>query len=123
MTPFGEKLRALRRAKGVTAKRMAADLALSPAYLSALEHGRRGRPTPNLVRQIVDYFELDWDAAEALEAAARLSHPRVTIDTAGLSPAHTELANRLAERINVLTDEEVEDLLARLDAAIQASMR
>lgn len=123
MTPFGEKLRALRREKGVTAKRMAADLALSPAYLSALEHGRRGRPTPNLVRQIVAYFELDWDAAEALEAAARLSHPRVTIDTGGLSPAHTELANRLAERIAVLTDEEVADLLARLDAAIQASMR
>ncbi|HSR55325.1 MAG TPA: helix-turn-helix transcriptional regulator, partial [Alphaproteobacteria bacterium] len=44
MTPFGAKVRELRRQRGVTLKRMAEDLQLSPAYLSALEHGHRGRP-------------------------------------------------------------------------------
>ena len=45
MTPFGLRVRELRTAKGVTLKEMAAALDVSSAYLSALEHGRRGRPT------------------------------------------------------------------------------
>jgi transcriptional regulator with XRE-family HTH domain len=43
MTPFGAKLRDLRLLGGITQKRMAADLGVSAAYLSALEHGNRGR--------------------------------------------------------------------------------
>ena len=30
---------------------------------------------------------------------ARISHPRITIDTSGLTPKATELANRLADDI------------------------
>ena len=51
------------------------------------------------MRQICDHFELIWDDAEALQRLARRSHPRVVIDTAGLTPAHTELANVLAQKI------------------------
>ena len=36
MTPFGARVRALRKAKGVTLKQMAGALRLSSAYLSAL---------------------------------------------------------------------------------------
>ncbi len=103
MTPFGEKLRALRREKGVTLKQMAGALELSPAYLSALEHGHRGRPTPALIVQICEYFHLIWDDYEEMHRLARLSHPRVVVDTSGLSPEATELANLLAERIDALT--------------------
>jgi len=117
MTPFGARVRALRRAQGVTLKKMAADLQISEAYLSALEHGRRGRPTQNLVRQICGYFNIIWDEAEALENLARLSHPRVVVDTAGLSPKATELANRLAEEIGGLDEEALDALLGALDAA------
>ena len=39
MTPFGKRLRELRQKKRVTQKRMAADLGVSPAYLSALGAG------------------------------------------------------------------------------------
>ena len=45
MTPLGQKLRELRLKKGVSQKEMAAALGVSAAYLSALEHGRRGVPT------------------------------------------------------------------------------
>lgn len=44
MTPFGKRLRELREERGVTQKEMAQALRVSPAYLSALEHGRRGQP-------------------------------------------------------------------------------
>ena len=111
MTPFGEKLRSLRRQRGISLKQMADDLHLSSAYLSALEHGHRGRPSPGLVMQILGYFNVIWDEAEELKELARLSHPKVTLDTAGLSPAATLLANQLALRIDTLPEEKLQALL------------
>tara|TARA_R110000868_G_scaffold2809_12_gene19407 strand:+ start:2602 stop:3003 length:402 start_codon:yes stop_codon:yes gene_type:complete len=110
MTPFGEKIRELRAARGVTMKDMAAALRVSPAYLSALEHGRRGRPSWAQVQAIIGYFNVIWDEAADIERLARLSHPRVTIDTSGLDPSATELANRLAEEIAHLTLAETREL-------------
>ncbi|HLO77080.1 MAG TPA: helix-turn-helix domain-containing protein [Magnetospirillum sp.] len=112
MTPFGAKVRALRDARGIALKQMAADLHVSSAYLSALEHGNRGRPGPGLVMQIAGYLDCIWDEAEELKRLAELSHPRVTIDTAGLTPQRTELANRLAECIAALPDATIDRLLA-----------
>jgi transcriptional regulator with XRE-family HTH domain len=112
MTPFGLRLRDLRRLRGVTQKQMAADLNLSAAYLSALEHGRRGKPSPGLVMQIMGYFDVIWDEAEELKTLADMSHPRVVIDTAGLSSTATELANALQRRIKDLPDQRLQELLA-----------
>ncbi len=114
MTPFGERLRALRQARGQTAKQLAAALGVTPAYLSALEHGHRGRPSRRFVELVCQHFGIIWDEAEALQAIARASHPRVVVDTAGLSPTHTALANRLAERIGALSEDEAAALLERL---------
>lgn len=111
MTPFGRRLRELRAEKAVSLRSLAGELRLSPAYLSALEHGRRGRPTAGLIHQIAEYFGLIWDDAEELKALARLSDPRVVVDTAGLTPGHTELANRLAQRVRDLKPRQVERLL------------
>jgi len=117
MTPFGVRVRALRKARRLTLKRMAADLQLSPAYLSALEHGRRGRPTWSLVQQIVEYLNIIWDEAEELHRLARISHPRIVIDTAGLEPEATELANRLASDIAALPRDHLRQMLDVLDGA------
>jgi transcriptional regulator with XRE-family HTH domain len=112
MTPFGARVRQLRAAKAITLKRMAADLNVSAAYLSALEHGNRGRPAPGLVMQIAGYLGCIWDEAEELKALAEVSHPRVVLDTAATSPARTELANRLARGIRDLPDATILRLLA-----------
>lgn len=114
MTPFGAKLRELRKARGITLKEMAESLEISSAYLSALEHGKRGKPSPMLVRQICTFFTIIWDEAEELERLARVSHPRVAVDTAGLSPRATELANLLAERIGDLSEDELAALLSNI---------
>ncbi|MBX3493350.1 MAG: helix-turn-helix transcriptional regulator [Parvibaculum sp.] len=116
MTPFGRKLRELRKARGATMKEMAAALRVTPAYLSALEHGKRGRPSWRLVQAIVGYFNIIWDEAEELERLARISHPRVVIDTSGLAPEATEAANRLAEEIGDMSPAEIARLLSVLDA-------
>ncbi|GJL89627.1 MAG: transcriptional regulator [Minwuia thermotolerans] len=119
MTPFGTRVRALRKRRGLTLSRMAADLQLTPAYLSALEHGHRSRPSWSLVQQIIDYFNLIWEDADDLRELARMSHPRVVIDTAGLSAKATLLANRMAAEI-AATDESVLDkMLTALDHAEQ----
>ena len=114
MTPFGRRLRELRRRRGLRLKDMAQALGVSEAYLSALEHGHRGRPAGGLVQQVSAYFNLAWDDVDELRRLAELSHPRVVVDTSGLDPLATELANRLADTIAKLDRVTLEDLLARL---------
>ncbi|NKB55490.1 MAG: helix-turn-helix domain-containing protein [Alphaproteobacteria bacterium] len=114
MTPLGLKIRELRTRKGVTLKEMADALDVSSAYLSALEHGKRGRPNRMQVQRICEYFNIIWDDAEELERLAALSHPRVTVDTAGLGAEATELANRLAQTIRKLPQAKIDRLLAEL---------
>ncbi len=118
MTPFGEKLRALRAARGVLQREMAAALAVSPAYLSALEHGRRGAPSAGLIHQICEYFELIWDDADELRALASLSRPRLKLNAAGLSAQQTALGNRLARELRNLDPETVAALHRILDEAL-----
>ncbi len=117
MTPFGARLRTLRAARGVTLKQLASALQVSAAYVSALEHGQRGAPSTGLVHQVNEFFGLIWDDAEDLARLARLSHPRVTVNTAGLTPEQTALANRLAQTIHHLPPETVAGLHALLDQA------
>ena len=115
MTPFGARLRVLRGERGVTLKQLAAALQVSAAYVSALEHGQRGAPSTGLVHQVNEFFGLIWDDAEEMARLARLSHPRVTVNTAGLTPEQTALANRLAQSIHRLPPETVAGMHALLD--------
>jgi transcriptional regulator with XRE-family HTH domain len=40
MTPFDQRVRQLWTSRGIALKPMAYEIGVSPAYLSALEHGR-----------------------------------------------------------------------------------
>ncbi|MBL8583691.1 MAG: helix-turn-helix transcriptional regulator [Rhizobiaceae bacterium] len=115
MTPFGQRLRELRRERGLTQRDMAAAIGVTPAYLSALEHGHRGAPGWAMVQKIIGYFNIIWDEAEELQRLAESSHPRIVIDTSGLSPQATALANLLAARIGELGEDEIAGLLVRLE--------
>ena len=114
MTPLGVRLRELRRKKGVTLSEMSTALDVTPAYLSALEHGKRGQLTTPRLHHICAYFDIIWDEADDLRRLADLSRPKVTIDTAGLSPEATELVNRLAKKIGELNENDIEALIAQL---------
>ncbi len=114
MTPLGEKIRQLRRERGVSQKEMAAAIGVSAAYLSALEHGRRGVPSWTLIQKIIGYFNIIWDEAEEFRRIAEASHPRVKVVTSGLSPAATELANLLADTIAGMDEAELDAVSAAL---------
>ena len=94
---------------------MADSIGVSAPYLSALEHGNRGQPSWYLVQRIIAYFNVIWDEAEDITRLARLSHPRITIDTSGLSPLATEFANRLSEDISNLSEDRLRQYLKMLD--------
>jgi transcriptional regulator with XRE-family HTH domain len=123
MTPFGERVRRLRRERGLLLKDMAAHLGVSSAYLSALERGERGKPTWTLIQGVIQYFNIIWDEADELARLADLSDPKVKIDTASTNPRATLLANRLAREIGSLTVDEIEALLGILDRALERNRK
>ena len=113
-------MRALREERGISLKDMAKALNVSSAYLSALEHGRRGKPTGFLLHRIIAFFNVIWDEAEELQRLAEISDPKVSIDTGGLSPEATELTNRLAGAIGKL---DTDDLRFLRDEVIRRSSK
>ncbi len=110
MTPLGDKLRRLRSERGITLKDMAQALNVSSAYLSALEHGKRGKPTWFLLHRIIAFFNVIWDEAEELQRLAEISDPKIRIVTTGMAPEATELSNYLAKEIGRLSPEDLAHL-------------
>jgi len=110
MTPFGLKMRALRKKKGVNQREMAKQIDVSAAYLSALEHGHRGKPSWQLLQRITGYFNIIWDEEEELHRLAEMSHTRVVVDTENLSASATSLANFLAHEIHKLSEDDCKAL-------------
>jgi transcriptional regulator with XRE-family HTH domain len=102
MTPFGERMRELRAAHGLTQQQQADQLGVSKAYISALENGARGRPSAPFVDQICAWLGLIWDDAEDLKALAARSHPKPTIDASRSHAGAVELANLMATHIGSL---------------------
>lgn len=123
MTPFGRRVRDHRARRGMTLAQMAGVLGVTPAYLSALEHGKRGRPTFTLIQGVIHVLGVIWDEADELVRLADLSHPRVTVDTAGLEPEATLLANRLAREIGELQSDDLKRLAEVLDEAVARRSR
>ncbi|MEO4043842.1 helix-turn-helix domain-containing protein [Hoeflea sp. CAU 1731] len=116
MTPFGQAIRDMRRKRSISQKTMAAAIGVTPAYVSALEHGHRGQPSWELVQRIIGYFNVIWDEAEELQKLAAISHPRIVVDTSGLSVDATRLANRLASDIGKLDESAIREMLCLLEA-------
>lgn len=60
---FGEYLKSVRKEKGLTIRQVEAYSGVSNAYLSQLENGKRGIPSPEIIKKIhkplgIDYNEL-----------------------------------------------------------------
>lgn len=117
LTPFGERVRELRRERGLQLKHMANSLGVSSAYLSALERGERGRPTWTLIQGVIHYFGIIWDEADDLQRLADMSETKPQIDARGTGPRAMLVANRIAREYEQLDEGEIEQIVAILDAA------
>jgi transcriptional regulator with XRE-family HTH domain len=106
MTPFGLKIRELRQTHGISMAKMASYLNVSSAYLSQLEHGKRGAPGVIMIDQICALFGLIWEDAEELKTLAALSQPRVVIDTSQLGKDAMVAANLFGQLLPRVSEEE-----------------
>ncbi len=114
MTPLGFALRKYRAALKMSLRQHADKVGVTPGFLSGLEHGRRGVPTESMRKRIIDALQLDSQATQELNDLARISDPKVLLDTAGLSHFATAFANELADVIRDLTDNELRNLSSTL---------
>ena len=114
MTPFGQRMRELRVERRLTQQQQAEQLGVSKAYISALEMGKRGKPSAPFVDQTCVWLGLIWDDAEELKTLAAMSHPKPTIDASGTHPEAVALANLLAQNIDSLDEDACERLMIHL---------
>lgn len=119
MTPFGYKIREIRAKRGIAQKDMAAALGVSAAYLSALEHGRKGAPSFDFVQRVITYFNIIWDDADEVMRLAGISRPRIVIDTGNLSLEATLFVNELAASIHHLDRQALDQMMDILQSVRQ----
>jgi predicted ATPase/transcriptional regulator with XRE-family HTH domain len=86
--PFGERLRRLREAAGLTQEDLAGRAGLTAKAISLLERGVRRRPYPHTVRALAD--------AMGLRGAERSSLLSAVPGRSGVTPASEETAHRSA---------------------------
>ena len=118
MTPFGLKMREWRNTQKLTQQQQALHLGVSKAYVSALETGKRGKPSALFVDQICVWLGLIWDDAEELKRLAGLSHPKPTINVKGQNADVVYLANLLSQNINRFSLKDCKELIEDIERRI-----
>lgn len=107
---FGQYLKGLRKNKKLTIRQLESLSGVSNAYLSQLENGKRGIPSPEILKKIHKYLEVDFE--ELMYKAGLISEETKS----KLTPEAIKIINRydllseLIERateffINSVTDE------------------
>ncbi len=109
-TSFGETLREARVKKGVSLRSVAAELDITPSYLSDIENDRR-IPSEDVLQQLATLLDLDFDDLMARagrfgeEAERYLKH----------QPTAVKLFRRISE--SNLDEEQLKELLRAVDGA------
>jgi len=104
MTPFGLKLKSLRKKRNISLTELSGVLKVSTAYLSMIENGKRGRLTDGMVELICAHLGLIWDDVEELKYLSKVSATNIKINTKKLGPNATLLANVLNNNIRLLKE-------------------
>lgn len=113
-TSFGKEIRKLRIDSDQTQKDLAKLLGVSPAFLSAVESGKKQVPK-KWIEKIAKIYQLSPRDTERLQAAIVDSSSAVKIDLRSASNMKRRLATRLAWKFADLDDETAEKILQLLD--------
>ena|SRR6266540_4336899 len=106
MSPFGRFMRHIRTERGLLLKDIAEMLGVTSAYLSALEHGRKGAPSATLISKLEDSLKLDAEQRKELRRAARDSTSSVAIPSKS-TPYAFETANAFVRKLPDLTEDQL----------------
>ena len=114
MTPFGIKLKHIREQRHKSLKDLSRALKVSIAYVSMLEHGKRGRPADGVIELICSYFNLSWEESDELKFLAKHSDINTKTNSEKLSLYATMLTNVLKNNIKWLADEQLKKLITTI---------
>jgi transcriptional regulator with XRE-family HTH domain len=106
MTPFGKFMRNVRTEKGLLLKDIADMLGVSSAYLSALEHGKKGPPTGALISKLENGLKLTAEQRSGLRRAVRDSTTSMEIPSRA-TPFAFETANAFARKLPSLSEQQL----------------
>lgn len=110
LTEYGKAVRKLRIDLAMTLRNMAAELGLTPAYLSGVETGRK--PVGDrLVQSVVELFRRKGVDADHLVDAAALSREEVRLRLQQAREDQQHLAVALARRFSELSPKQVEEIV------------
>lgn len=115
LTPFGKAVRKARVDGDISLTDMAAELDITPAFLSAVETGRKKVPE-QLTNRIKEYLEARGVVPVHLNELADVSNSSVSLE--GLSPEHQFLVANLAhtdwKKVDATELEDLKELLGRI---------
>ena len=114
MTPFGKYMRNLRLDTGKLLGDVADHLGVSSAYLSALEHGKKGSPTKEHLEGIRRFFGLTATKVRELQHAVENSKARITLPK-DATPSAYETANEFARKLSTLSEEKLRRIREVID--------
>jgi HTH-type transcriptional regulator, competence development regulator len=109
ITAFGDFVRNLRHQHSELLKDMAERLAVTSAFLSAVETGKKSIPA-DWRERLAMLYALPKKEVTKLQSAIDESQRSVTIDLEGQSAARRGVAVALARRFNELSDDELMQL-------------
>lgn len=114
-TEFGKALAKLRIERGMLLMEMAKVLVVSPAFLSAVEYGKKNIPKA-LVDTLAEKLSLSPDQTAGLRKAQERSRQRLRIELRGNPSAeHGEVGAVLARKFPDMTVEKLEKLRKLLE--------
>jgi transcriptional regulator with XRE-family HTH domain len=114
MTPFGLFMRKLRLENGLLLKDMAETLDVSSAYLSALEHGKKGAPSADFVSALENKLKLDAARRDELRRSVRDSATNLAIPPKS-TPLGFQTAHAFARKLPSLSEKQLRQMLKIVD--------
>lgn len=122
MSPFSKLFRKIREKTGLRQKDLAERLGYEQSYLSAVEIGTKGPPTPEFVQKLISVLALNDDEAWQLWEATNASQRKIQIPSDAPEGVFL-LGYELRKQINHLHPSQVEAILAilRLPAAMKVA--
>lgn len=117
-TKLGDLLRSIRMKADISLRKMASSLDVSPAFLSAVENGKKKMPDAWL-SLIPETYNLSTDEIEEFKDIAYESFDTVAVNIANASEANKKLAIRFARRFEDIDEKTSEELLTILESKLK----
>ena len=106
MTPFGTVVRNYRGKKEISIKTLSKAIGVTSTYLSALERGKRRKPSKKVIEGVIKYFKLTGSQASEVRQAALFSDTRPKIPSYA-GPEIFVAVHQLIKRAQELTPSEL----------------